>query len=170
VDGAWWYTRYLLPGVPALILGALLVARDVLAVSRSGRGAVLRRCLAGLALAVVLAFEQRGIRRQGVLGIGEGEKVYADASHWAEHNVPSGSFVVSMQMSGALRYYTGLLPVRWDSLEPATAAVLREHARARGRALYALVAPFEVDQFRERIPAAWSRVGAVGDITLWKAE
>ena len=170
VDGAWWYTRYLLPGVPALILAALLVARDGLAVSRGGRGAVLRRCLAGLALAVVLAVEQRGIVRQGVLGIGEGEKVYADASHFAERNVPSGSFVVSMQFSGALRYYTGLLPVRYDWLEPATSATLREHARARGRALYALVGPFEVDQFRERIPASWTKVGAVRDITLWKAE
>ncbi|HKA35611.1 MAG TPA: phospholipid carrier-dependent glycosyltransferase [Thermoanaerobaculia bacterium] len=170
VDGSWTYTRYLLPGIPALILAALLTVRDGLAVARGGSGAWLRRGLAALALVVVLVSEQWWIVRLGVLGIAEGEKIYAEASHFAERNVPSGSFVVAMQMSGALRYYTGLLPVRWDWLQPQTAAILREHARARGRALYALVAPFEVDKFQERLPGAWSKIGAVGDVTLWKAQ
>src|SRR5262249_16274870 len=131
--------------------------REGLGGGRGGSGAWLRRGLAALALVVVLVSEQWWIVRLGVLGIAEGEKIYAEASHFAERNVPSGSFVVAMQMSGALRYYTGLLPVRWDWLQPQTAAILREHARARGRALYALVAPFEVDKFQERLPGAWSK-------------
>jgi len=37
-----------------------------------------------------------------------------------------------MHMSGALRYYTGLTPVRWDWIQPEQVPLLRESARARG--------------------------------------
>lgn len=170
VDGAWWYTRYLLPGVSALILAALLVTRDGLAVTRSDRWAPARRVIAALVLAVVLLVEQRGIVRFGVLGIGEGERKYGEASRWAESQVPAGSFIVSMQMSGAIHFYTRLLCVRWDWLDASQGKTVLEHARARGRTIYALLAPFEVDQFREHLPGNWTRIGGKADLTLWKAE
>ena len=70
VDGAWWYTRYLLPSIPALILASLLVARDGLSPQQAGRGAPLRRALAALVLAIVLAVEYSWIRDLNVLRLG----------------------------------------------------------------------------------------------------
>ena len=167
---AWWYTRYLLPGVPAMIVASLIVARDGLHVGKEDRGVNLRRVAAVLAFAAVLAVEHGQIRRLGVLEIGEGEKVYPDTCRLAESKLPPGSLLVSMQMSGAIRYYTALTPVRWDWIEPGQAPVLREHARARGRALYALLAPYEVERLQERLPGAWTKIGIVRDVTLWRAD
>ena len=112
--GPRWYTRYLLPPIPALILASLLVARDGLSPQQAGRAAPLRRGLAILVLAIVLAVEYSWIRDLNVLRFGGGEKLYPDACRWAEAKVPPRSLVISMQMSGALKYYTNLTPVRWD--------------------------------------------------------
>ena len=167
----WWYTRYLLPGTPALILGALLVVRDGLHVTKKDRAVALRRAAAVVALAAVLGVEWRWIRKHDVLRFGEGEKLYPEACHWTERLVPPGSLVVSMQMSGALRYYTGLTIVRWDWIQrPEQAASVRERARVRGRALYALLAPYEVERLAERFPGSWTKIGNLRDVTLWRAD
>ena len=167
---AWWQTRFLLPGIPAMILASLLVVRDGLHVGKEDRGVLLRRAVAVLALVAVVAVEYGQIRALGVLEVGEEEKVYADASRWAEAKAPPGSLIVSMQMSGAIRYYTALIPVRWDRIEPEKARVVRERARSQGRALHALLFPFEVERLRERLPGSWTRVGTLREVTLWRAD
>ncbi len=170
VDGAWWYTRYLLPGIPAMILASLLVARDGLHLGKADRGVLLRRIVVVLALAAVLAIEHRQIRNLGVLHFGEGEKVYPDACRWAESKVPPRSLVISMQMSGALKYYTNLTPVRWDWIQPGQVSLLRERARAENYQWFALLAPFENEEFQERLPWGWTKVGTLRDITLWRLD
>lgn len=166
----WTYTRYLLPAIPPMILGSLMVARDGLRLAKADRGAVLRRVAALLALVGVLYAEHRQIRSLGVLEFSEGEKVYQDACRWAETKLPPTSLVVSMKMSGAIRYYSFLTPLRGDSIEPGRAPVLRERVRAHGRPLYALLFPSEVEKLQERLPGAWTKVGALRDVTLWRAE
>ncbi len=130
------------PSIPALILASLLVARDGLSPQQGGRGAPLRRALAVLALAIVLAVEHSWIRDLNVLRFGEGERIYPDACRWAESQVPPGSLVISMQMSGALKYYTNLTPVRWDGIQPEQVPQLRERARAEGYEWFASAGPF----------------------------
>ena len=166
----WWYTRYLLPAIPAMILASLLVVRDGLHLGKSDRGALLRRAAAVLALAAVLFVEQAQIRKLGVLRFSEGEKVYSDACRWAESKLPPGSLLVSMQMSGAIRYYSSLTPVRWDCIEPEQASVLRGRARDRRRPVFALLFPFEVERLQQRLPGAWRKVGGVRDVTLWRPD
>ena len=167
---AWWYTRYLLPSLPALILASLLVARDGLSPHRGGRGAILRRTLAALLLAVVLLVESSWIRRLDVLKFGEGEGLYPDASRWAESQVPPRSLVISMQMSGALKFYTNLTPVRWDWIQPDQVPLLRERARAEGYQWFALLAPFENDELQKRLPWGWTKMGTRRDVTLWRLD
>jgi 4-amino-4-deoxy-L-arabinose transferase-like glycosyltransferase len=168
VDGAWWYTRFLLPGIPALIAGSLLAVRDGLHLGGGGRSGILRPALAVAALAVVLAVEWNGILRLWVLKFGEGEKVYADASRLAEAKASPGALIVSMQLSGAIRYYTGLTIVRWDCIEEGQAGVLRQHARERGRPLYALLAPNEIEQVQGSVPGTWKKIGNVRHVTLFR--
>ncbi len=165
----WWYTRFLLPGMPALFLGSVLAARDWLRSEDRGGGAGLRRALVATAFAVVLASEAYRIRDLGVLRFAEGETVYSEASVWTERKVPPHSLVVSMQMSGALRYYTNLIPVRWDRIEPQHVPTLQEHARAHGYRWFALLLPSENEELEKRLPWGWTKVGTLRDATLWQA-
>ncbi len=167
---AWWYTRYLLPSIPALILASLLVARDGLSPQHRGRGALWRRVLAALALAIILAVEHSWIRSFNVLSVGEGERLYPDAARWAESQVPPRSLVISMQMSGALKYYTGLTPVRWDWIPPGQVPLLRERARAEGYQWFALLFPSENEELQKRLPWGWTKMGTLREATLWRLD
>ena len=164
---AWWYTRYLLPGTPPLILGALLVVRDGLHVTKKDRAAALRRVAAVVALGAVLAVEWRWIRKNGVLEFGEGEKLYPEACHWTERTARPGSLVVSMQMSGALHYYTDLPYAMWNWMDAHRFAVLRVSTESRGFRWYSLLAPFEVPEVDKIAPGAeWREIGRVEDVSL----
>jgi hypothetical protein len=167
---AWWSRRSLLPCIPALILASLLVARDSLSPQQGGRGAPLRRALAALTLAIVLAFEYSWIRDTRVLKFGEGERLYPDASRWAETKVPPRSLVISMQMSGALKYYTNLTPVRWDGIRPDQVPLLRERARAEGYQWFALLFPSENEELQRRLPWGWTKMGNFRETTLWRLD
>jgi hypothetical protein len=165
----WWYTRYLLPGIPAVILAALLVLRDLRG-PLFGEGRRHSRFwvpTAALLILVVLVLEYRLVLRLPILAFAEGETLYSDASQWAESKVPPHSLVVSMQMSGALKFYTSLIPVRWDWTRPDQLDLLRERARARDYRWFALLAPFENPELEKRFPWGWTRVGERRDLTLW---
>lgn len=174
---AWWYSRYLLPALPALVVGAVLVGRDLARAVHEMAGGPHRSTWLPIALAVILFLvvadaERRAIRRWKPLGIAEGEKVYPMAMDLARSRLPERSLVVSMQMSGALRYYTDFQPVRWDWLEPADFPLLRAKAEAKGYRLYALLAPLEQEQgaLTTRAPGAWKLLGAARDVKLWQLE
>jgi hypothetical protein len=169
---AWWYTRFLLPALPAVILAALLVMRDLRG-PLFGEGRRHSRFWAPVAFVlflVVLGFEYRFLRQFDVLRLAEGETVYPDASRWVESKLPPQSLVLSMQMSGALKYYTSLTPVRWDWIQPEQVTLLRENARARGYRWFALLFPFENEELEKRLPWGWTRVGTLRNVTLWQAE
>jgi len=170
----WWSTRFLLPGIPAMILATAILARDLpLALENRNllRGLVRRRTVIGIALLVaILAIEVNHIRRFDLLGMARGETVYRDASRWAASSLPSGSLLVAMQMSGALKYYTGLPIVRWDSIDPGRFQALRQSLEAHGLHWYALLWPFEATDFRKRLPGPWTRIGVWRDIGLWRLD
>jgi hypothetical protein len=171
----WWYTRYLLPAFPALVIGAVLVARDLLRLApeivegpfRSPRLAV---ALAAVLFLIVANAERRGIKKWNPLEIADGEKTYPLAMDLARKLLPDRSLVVAMQFSGALRYYTNFQPVRWDGLEPADFDVVRAKAESKGYRLYALLFPWEEKQLAVHTPGKWKKVGAVRDVTLWELE
>src|SRR6266542_6077652 len=97
----WWSVRFLLPGIPAMILAALLLSRDIAARLR-GRGPsprILRWTRAAgpaLLCAMVLAGVWH-LRRFELFSIRAGERVYRDASLRAASAVPERSLIVSMQ-------------------------------------------------------------------------
>jgi hypothetical protein len=174
VYDAWWYTRFLLPAYPALILGALLTARDVAgllknSVSESNR-AWLSRVVLILLLVVTLGAAKRQTRELGVLSIGAGELLYSESCRWADQMLPAQSLVVSMQMSGALKFYTQRLVIRWDEVKPDQWRPLKEHAAERGYQWYALLQPHEVEEAQRRLPGKWVQIGRLRHISLWRIE
>ena len=121
-------------------------------------------------LLVVANAERRGVKRWKPLGIAEGEQIYPMAMDLTRSKLPQRSLIVSMQMSGALRYYTDFQPVRWDWLDPADFPMLRARAETKGYHWYALLAPFEVENLAVRAPGKWKAISQVRDVKLWELE
>ena len=154
-----------------MILAALLLMRD-LRWPLFGEGRRHSRFWAPAAFIlflVVIGFEYRFIRQFDVLRVAEGETVFPDACRWAESKVPPHSLVVSIHMSGALKYYTGLTTVGWDC-EPEKVLLLQQRAREHGYQWFALLFPLEIPELEKRLPWGWTRVGTFKNATLWRAE
>jgi hypothetical protein len=164
----WWYTRFLLPGVPALILGFTLVARDlVLSAGRSRR----KSWAAGVAvllLAVVLFVEMDFDEKHRVYRFYKGERIYPSACEMARRRLPPNSIVVSMQMSGALHYYTPITYLMWDWLPPGRFAQLRASTESRGYRWYALLFPHEIPEVSKNLPGDWHTIDRTADVVLWE--
>jgi hypothetical protein len=174
IYGAWWYTRFLLPAYPAMILGALLVARDVVPLLRKAISEVeqarLRRIGLAILLVVTLIFENHNVKRFDLFSFGAGEIAYYTSSRWADQTIPGNSLLVSMQMSGALGFYTERPIVRWDFLRPEQWAELKIRAAEKGYRWYALLMPFEIEDAQKRLGGKWTKLGMQGPTSLWQIE
>jgi hypothetical protein len=152
----WWYTRFLLPAIPALLLlGAGLAA---------AKTAHLARALPLVALALIAPVQLWLARDFHILDVKEGETGYVVATTETRRHVPPGAVVLGMQHSGAYLHYTGTPLLRWDYLTPETFAQLR----ATGRPVYALVADFELPGLHEHVPGEWEVVEKLGNGTLYR--
>jgi 4-amino-4-deoxy-L-arabinose transferase-like glycosyltransferase len=158
----WWVVRFLLPGMPAMILAALLVARDVRLT------AIPKRVLGVAALVLIGAVGIFHARRFHLLTMERGERAYRDASRGAARLAPPRSVIAAMQMSGALTYYTDRAILRWDRTTPEGFAELRRRARGRDMSFWALLWPFEVAEFAARLPGDWAPVGRWGEVILYR--
>ena len=164
----WWYTRFLLPGVPAMILGALVVVRDLLLRGDRSRPPRWAAIAAALLLAAGLFVELDFNDENRVHRFYKSERIYPRACEMARRRVPAGAVVASMQMSGALHYYTPLTYAMWNWLLPDRFAVLRVSTESRGHRWYALLAPFEQEEFRKNLPGDWREIDRAGDVALWE--
>ncbi|HWQ31944.1 MAG TPA: glycosyltransferase family 39 protein, partial [Blastocatellia bacterium] len=168
----WWYTRFLLPGVPALILGTLLSVRHLTEMIPAGRtGQMLLRGVAPMILlAAALGFGLPFNRKQAVTEIGAGEYVHSRSCRWAERLLPDDAVLVAMQMSGALRFYNNRPCVRWDLIEPAQWETLKSRAAEKGLRWYALLMSHEVEDAQKRLPGRWRKIGDYRQVSLWRLD
>jgi hypothetical protein len=163
---AWWYTRFLLPAYPALIVGSLVAARD-LVVGFSQPARTWRMAAIALLVAVALAVEIRYVTKERVHEFYKGERFYPEACAMARRLLPANAIVVSMQMSGALHYYTDVQYAMWNWMDAHRFAVLRISTESRGFRWYSLLAPFEVPEVEKIAPGLeWREVGRVEDVSL----
>lgn len=152
----WWYTRFLLPAIPALIVGALLVT-----------SAWDRRIRAVLLISVVVAGAYWS-DHYGVQVFDRGEQIYITSVEGMEAVIPERSVVIAMQMSGAIRFYTGRPAVRYDLIDPDKFQVLRAHASATGHRWYALLSDFEVGEANKKTGARWTPIARWKDVSLYE--
>ncbi|MEX0879477.1 MAG: glycosyltransferase family 39 protein [Thermoanaerobaculia bacterium] len=168
----WWHTRALLPAVPALILGALLAARDLLRLlpEPEDRPRLRLPALAALLLLTLVgAAEWSSYRRLRPLEAAKGEAVFSEASRALASRAEGGkAVVVSTELSGALRYYTEMIPVRWDRITPEDLDILRAKAAEKGYRIFAALLPHEKKPAQSRLPGPWASLGSVKTASLWE--
>jgi len=168
----WWYTRFLLPGMPALILGSLLVVRDLGKFFERSAGAPsrvwLRPAVVTIALAIVIGCERQSIERFRLLRIAATSTVHSDACRWADSLLPKQSLVVATEMSGAIKFYTGRPIVRYEWVNTDQWRTLQTRAAEKGYWWYALLVSQEVEEAQRRLPGRWIKMGTLGHLSLWQ--
>ena len=166
----WWYTRFLLPGIPALLLASAALGERLLAL-RLARARLARRTAVLIAFVVICAAGIRVIRRERVLEIGRSQAVFPETIRWASARVPSHAFVFAMEFSGAMKAYGWGTPVRWDLIEKKDFPALRRRLESDGGPLYALMLPEEVTAAAEgNLSGTWKYLGHNGPASLWELE
>ncbi|HEY1792708.1 MAG TPA: hypothetical protein VGG34_07300 [Opitutaceae bacterium] len=177
VQGRWTWPdlRFLLPISPALIVGSLLVWQAIGA--RAGRGmAGLRRraplagaWAAGLALLLAGAVQFQQDKKLHVLALVRGEPTYELACRWINQNLPPNCALACMQFSGAAYYYTSMVVLRYDELNPSNYRAVFAAADAEGRPVYAVLFNWEEKEaLSQRMPCGWLKVREIRDATIWR--
>jgi hypothetical protein len=172
--GPWWWTRFLLPAYPAMILGALLVARDLVGLFAKWiievNRARLRCVVLAILVGVTLSHENRNIKRFDLVNFGAGEIAHKTSCRWADQTIPGHSLLAAGHMSGALDFYTQRPIVRYDWLDPVKWTTVKKHAAERGYQWYALLMDFEIEGAQNQMGGRWTRLGIIGPISLWRVE
>jgi hypothetical protein len=165
----WWYLRFLLPAVPAVVVGALLVLRALF----TGVAAQRAPAAAAAAIALLIAWSGGFNHSLHPLEVGNTEHRYEDLADWMERNVPHDAVCLTMQASGALFYYTQFTFIRWDVIDRGNVGRIESAVRESRRPLYAVLFPFEYDGSHlpaSRMPGRWRQVGSVADIVILRRD
>ncbi len=85
-----------------------------------------------------------------------------------ERHVEPNAVIVSMQVSGAMYFYSRHPIVRYDIIPPRELDRLVELARRAGTPVYALVFEFEVDALLDRFPGVFEDIGQSGRSRLFR--
>ena len=168
-DDAWWYLRFLLPSFPAWILAGLLVTEAAIEKLPCLRVPCRPVAIGAGAVVFIVSWSATFNWQLKSLNIGRNEGAYLEAIDWARAHVPSDSIFLASQTTGALYYYTDFTFVRWDFLHPDDFIAVERAALNEGRALIAMLFPFEEKPVLSA-PAAgrWTKIGAVRHITFWQ--
>ena len=165
----WWCLRFILPGVPLLILMGVLGV-EALAQGPGARWPNAFRPAAALALSLwAIGNAWHWLDPLSILHVPTYERAYAESAELARTRIPADSIVVCGHASGALFYYTKLAPLIFDSITPAEFAGYVARARGAGRGIYAVLFDIEEEAvFTRNCPGAWTRVDGVRNIGIWK--
>lgn len=160
VFDSWMFLRFLLVAYPLMYL---LLASGV-----SVRGLAdgwLRRSLPVVAFAVVGIAHAHGLVAREVLTTAAFEERYRSVGEYVSRMLPRDAVVLSMQHSGSVPYYSGRQILRYNYLDPAWLERAVQFFERKGRACYAVLEGWEVQDFRARFQAA-SRLGRLEEPPL----
>jgi Dolichyl-phosphate-mannose-protein mannosyltransferase len=149
----WFYTRFLLPGLPVMLLFAMAIGfwgiRKLSAPLRT-----VSVLVGSLALGAVLGSTAQA---RGAFSFHVDEERYRAAGLYVRDRLPERAVVLAGQHSGSIRYYSGRQTVRWDVMNAAdldrTVSVLGE----RGFVPFVVVDAEEDLDFRRIFGAAGQR-------------
>ena len=167
----WWALRFLLPGMPGLIFGAILLLESFATVFRPRAQRVSAAVIAVLIAAVTIGRPIILDKEYRVLDTDEQEEVYRDAVLWAEQRLPKDAVVMSGALSGSFFYYSDRFTVRPDRLDDERFQLLRAYAGSRGLRWYAVIIPGEDHSNLPNVFSGnWRRIDTLGSIELWRLD
>jgi hypothetical protein len=142
----WWYTRFVLPALPALIV---LMAAVIERAARRlpARAAALAAAVAVLALA---GFWLHRADELAVFRIKGLEQKYVELGRLASRSLPARAIVLAAQPAGSVRYYSRLPTLSWDAIEPEWLDRVLDECQSRGLAPYLAIESWELDTFKSR--------------------
>lgn len=148
----WWYLRFILPVYPLIfVLMSVAIAGLFSPVTRiAGR-------VGGLAIVVVVSLlAWHGVTYavdRGVAAAWRAEQRYVETGAWISAHLPERAALLSMQHSGAARYYSGRITIRYDLIAPTDLDLVLEQLRRLGYQPYFVLDDWEEPIFRNRFQA-----------------
>ena len=145
----WWYLRFLLPAYPPiLVLSSFTLVRLLTPLTRVAPDAK------GFAAAAVVALVARhGVDYavdRGAPDLWKAEQRYLTVGEYVASALPDRAVLVCMQHSGAARYYSGRITVRYDLMRPTDLDLVIEELRRLGYSPYLVLDDWEEPKFRDR--------------------
>ena len=142
---AWFFTRFLLPAVPLMLVLAMMTALAAIRRLPSWlRPAVLLFLVVTLAGALA-----RESRRRGVFEAAALEEKYPAAGHYVRDILPENAYVLARQHSGSIRLYSGRPTIRWDVVGGDQLDFVVSTVRAAGLAIYIVADQDEWPEFEK---------------------
>ena len=172
-DRFWWYLRFLLPVMPALLIGALLIAFQLRqrALARWGGSRAARPLIAGLLIGAALwagASSRHWLRYFRIGHLAAADVEYPRSVTWAAGRLPPNAAIACFQMSGAVYAYSRFPVIRYDVLDHDSAVGLGAELLAHRVPVYALLFEFEVPAFRNRYGEHFVELNRLGRVSLWQ--
>ena len=154
----WWYTRFLLPAIPPLIIGFLLMIRNV------------RVRIAAFLVIVVLYVAVRQDRKPlKPLNVGKEESIYPEIAARFGPKLPRDAIIMSGLFSGSFLYYLDRDTVRYDQLDNDRFQWLRAYAANANLHWYAVLPQHEWLE-AQRLDAHWVKVDEYRGVLLLRLE
>ena len=131
----WFYTRFLLPAIPLMLVFAAAVALWVVRKPPNVLrivGAVL--LVVGLCMSMLAS-----AAKHGAFELRAQEQKYPRAGAFVRDQLPASAFVLAMQHSGSIRYYANRPTIRWDLLDASSLDEVIATLRATGHEPFVVV-------------------------------
>jgi hypothetical protein len=142
----WWYLRFLIPAGGTF---AVLIATGFTSMARLFRRPY-AQAAAALACALFLSVRFSFAKDSGALGgVRTGERRYVEVGEFVVRNLPENAAIFSMQHSGSLRFYSGRLTLRYDSVQKEWAKGVPAAVERAGYHPFLIIDDWETPQFRE---------------------
>lgn len=154
----WWYTRFLLPAIPPLIIGFFLLIRNV------------RVNIAAFLVVVILFFAVKQDRKPlKPLEVGEQESIYPEIAARFGPKLPRDAIIMSGLFSGSLLYYLDRDTVRYDQLDNDQFQWLRAYAANANLHWYAVLPPHEFVE-AQRFDVRWTKIDEYRGVLLLRLD
>jgi hypothetical protein len=170
-DG-WLCVRFLLPAIPALIFGTMLLIRDLHEIA--SRYSRIVAAIVVVALLVCMVYAPiHWSRKLGILPqLKTVEISYPRYITWAEDRLPKRAVIVTGVLSGPFLYYANRPIVRYDQLTDDRFQLLRAYAGVHDLPWYAVMSDEELDLagLRQRFRGNWTQVDHWNDVTIYRLD
>jgi hypothetical protein len=145
----WWYLRFLLPAYPPiLVLSSVALVRLLTPFTRIAPDA--KGFAAAAAVALVARHGVDYAVDRGAPNLWKAEQRYLIVGEYVAAALPERAALICMQHSGAARYYSGRITVRYDLMRPTDLDLVVEELRRLGYYPYLVLDDWEEAMFRDR--------------------